>query len=178
LLAWRHPLSGAPIVAAVHRRDEIYDGPCVDAAPDLVLEPALERGYSYVWLPSAGDERASVRALALREYVAGKGGGMNGSHRPGGLWTLAGPAIAAGTRAAASITDVAPTVLYLAGLRAPSWMDGDLLAGVGGGGAIVESADGATPAAQSNARVVETDEGVDEEIWRRLVALGYLSGPE
>ena len=108
LLAWRHPATGEAIVRAVHRRDEIYAGPWVDLAPDLVLELALADGYSYACLPSTGAERASVRALDPEEYVAGKGGGMNGSHRAAGLWALAGPGIQAGTRAEAAIIDVAP----------------------------------------------------------------------
>ena len=201
LLAWRHPVSGARIVDAVHRRDELYAGPCVDAAPDLVLEPAFESGYSYVWLPSTGDEDASVRTLARVEYVAGKGGGMNGSHRADGLWVLAGPAIDAGARTTASITDVAPTVLYLAGVPVPSWMDGRLLAGVAGtpvveGAPIADptvvgaassangaaSGDGATSAdsvsATSPAVPIAAAGSDDDELWRRLVALGYLGGAE
>jgi len=179
LLAWRHPASGARIVAAVHRRDEIYTGGCVDGAPDLVLEPALENGYSYVWLPSTGDERASVRPLAPAEYVAGKGGGMNGSHRADGLWALAGPAVPRGMRAAASITDVAPTVLHLAGLPVPSWMDGRVIPGVAGEivTAGAESGNTATLAAFSGEPSARTA-GEEDELWRRLVALGYLEGAE
>ena len=179
LLAWRHPVSDARIVAAVHRRDEIYTGGCVDSAPDLVLEPALENGYSYVWLPSTGDERASVRPLAPAEYVAGKGGGMNGSHRADGLWALAGPAVARGIRAAASITDVAPTVLHLAGLPVPSWMDGRVIPGVAGEivTAGAESGNTATLAAFAGEPSARTA-GEEDELWRRLVALGYLEGAE
>jgi len=179
LLAWRHPVSGARIVAAVHRRDEIYTGGCVDGAPDLLLEPALENGYSYVWLPSTGDERASLRPLAPVEYVAGKGGGMNGSHRADGLWALAGPAVPRGMRAAASITDVAPTVLHLAGLPVPSWMDGRVIPGVAGEIVTAAAESGNTPTlatftGEPSARTA----GEEDELWRRLVALGYLEGAE
>jgi len=179
LLVWRHPVSGARIVAAVHRRDEIYTGGCVDGAPDLVLEPALENGYSYVWLPSTGDERASVRPLAPAEYVAGKGGGMNGSHRADGLWALAGPAVPRGMRAAASITDVAPTVLHLAGLPVPSWMDGRVIPGVAGEIVTAGAENGytATLAAFTGEPSARTA-GEEDELWRRLVALGYLEGAE
>ncbi|NIR03256.1 MAG: hypothetical protein GTN78_24155, partial [Gemmatimonadales bacterium] len=31
---------GLPVVAEVHRREEIYEGEAVDLAPDLVLEMA------------------------------------------------------------------------------------------------------------------------------------------
>jgi len=179
LLAWRHPVSGARIVAAVHRRDEIYTGGCVDGAPDLVLEPALENGYSYVWLPSTGGERASVRPLAPAEYVAGKGGGMNGSHRADGLWALAGPAVPRGMRAAASITDVAPTVLHLAGLPVASWMDGRVIPGVAGEIVTAGAENGytATLAAFTGEPSARTA-GEEDELWRRLVALGYLEGAE
>ncbi len=182
LLAWRHPANGARIVDAVHRRDEIYAGTCLEDAPDLVLESALENGYSYAWLPSTGDESASVRPLAPTEYVAGKGGGMNGSHRTDGLWALAGPAVAARARATASITDVAPTVLHLAGLPVPSWMDGRLLAGVAGMAVIADDAiaDVATiDDAAARACAPHVDDGSeDDELWRRLAALGYLGGAE
>jgi predicted AlkP superfamily phosphohydrolase/phosphomutase len=168
LLAWRHPATGAAVVRAVHRRDELYDGPYVGHAPDLVLELALEGDYSYVCLPSSGAERASVRSLGPDEYVAGKGGGMNGSHRPEGLWALAGPRVQPGVRARAAITDVAPTVLHLAGLPVPSWMDGCLLAGVPGPVAVDRHAGNVDPQAPAE------DGAAEGELWRRLASLGYL----
>jgi len=151
----------------------------VDGAPDLLLEPALENGYSYVWLPSTGDERASLRPLAPVEYVAGKGGGMNGSHHADGLWAHAGPAVPRGMRAAASITDVAPTVLHLAGLPVPSWMDGRVIPGVAGEIVTAAAESGNTPTlatftGEPSARTA----GEKDELWRRLVALGYLQGAE
>ena len=169
LLAWRNPTTGAPIVARVHRRDELYQGPCVSDAPDLVLELALDGGYSYPCLPTTPGERRSVRQLARAEHVAGKGGGMNGSHRSEGMWVLAGPTVAPRAATEASIVDVAPSVLHLAGLPAPSWMDGRLLPGVAGAMAVAD----AEPA------VPETIDGEDHdaELRRRLHALGYLSDP-
>jgi len=172
LLAWRHPLTGRRIVRAVHRRDALYAGPHVAEAPDLVLELETEGGYSYVCLPS--DERAtgSVRTLAPEEYVAGKGGGMNGSHRAEGLWALAGPNVVEGRRAEASIVDVAPTIMHLAGLAVPAWMDGRLLPGVAGEPTIGTDGDG-TPLAGPLGRPAAGD---GDELWRRLAALGYLEG--
>jgi predicted AlkP superfamily phosphohydrolase/phosphomutase len=169
LLAWRHPDTGAAIVAQVHRRDAIYDGPMVDAAPDLVLELALDGGHSFPCLPSTPAETRSIRRLTRREHVAGKGGGMNGSHRPEGLWVLTGPCVAATPALEAAIVDVAPSVLHLAGLPVPAWMDGRLLPGISGDATI----DDHVPLVA----VDQTDQDHEAELRRRLHALGYLSEP-
>jgi predicted AlkP superfamily phosphohydrolase/phosphomutase len=172
LLAWQHPSTGRCIVRAVHRRDALYAGAHVGEAPDLVLELETESEYSYVCLPSDEAASASVRTLRPEEYVAGKGGGMNGSHRAEGIWALAGPDVAAGGRVGASIVDVAPTVLHLAGLAVPSWMDGRLLPGVAGELTIGA---GEADAPQPGPLDASAARG-DDELWRRLAALGYLEG--
>lgn len=169
LLAWRHPETGAAIVEAVYRRDVLYHGPAVAEAPDLVLVLALENGYSYACLPTVPGERRSVRRLTPGEYVAGKGGGMNGSHRSQGLWVLAGPGVRPCAPTDAAIVDVAPTVLHLAGLPVPVWMDGRLLPGVDGRPSI----DLSHPVDRHRAAGRESGDGEDE-IWRRLASLGYL----
>lgn len=166
LLSWRHPDSRAPIVRHVHRRAALYDGPATDEAPDLVIELALEDGYSFPCLPTAPSETRSVRRLERREHVAGKGGGMNGSHRADGLWVLAGKGVAPMPEAGASIVDVAPSILHLAGLAVPSWMDGRVLPGVTGSVAIAAD-DPVLP-------VTEPADDHEAELRRRLHALGYL----
>jgi len=169
LLAWRHPVSGVPIVARVHRREDLYEGPFVDAAPDLVLELGYEDGYSFPCLPTTPAETRSVRSLAVHEHVAGKGGGMNGSHRPEGLWVLAGPGVTATPACEAAIVDVAPSMLHLAGLAVPAWMDGRLLPGVAGAACIDYDLPSTTDG--------PTDDDHEAELRRRLHALGYLSEP-
>ncbi|WP_410962384.1 hypothetical protein, partial [Salmonella sp. SAL4355] len=57
---------------------------------------------------------------------------MNGSHRADGLWVLAGNGVTTVPPCEAAIVDVAPSVLHLAGLAVPSWMDGRLLPGISG----------------------------------------------
>ncbi len=166
LLAWRHAESGAQIVRRVHRRDALYDGPATDEAPDLVIELALEDGYSFPCLPTAPSETRSVRRLERREHVAGKGGGMNGSHRAEGLWVLAGRGVHPMPHTGASIVDVAPSILHLAGLAVPSWMDGRVLPGISGPVAIADD-DPAFP-------VTEPADDHEAELRRRLHALGYL----
>src|SRR5439155_1604470 len=89
-------------------------GPFVERAPDLVLELALVDGYSRSCLPSAGPGPA-LRRLAPAEHGGGKGRGMNGAHRPDGLFVLAGAGVRpAGALGPAAIVDVLPTLLALA----------------------------------------------------------------
>jgi hypothetical protein len=94
---------------------------------------------------------------------------MNGSHRPEGLWVLTGPCVAATPALEAAIVDVAPSVLHLAGLPVPAWMDGRLLPGISGDATI----DDHVPLVA----VDQTDQDHEAELRRRLHALGYLSEP-
>jgi predicted AlkP superfamily phosphohydrolase/phosphomutase len=130
LEAWRNPATGERIVARAWRREELYHGPHVVDAPDILLELALENGYAYTCLSSQGRAGPAVRTLTPAERVGAKGGSMNGSHRPDGVLIMAGPGVrAAGEIAGAHLRDVAPTVLALLGEPVPADLDGRVLAG-------------------------------------------------
>jgi predicted AlkP superfamily phosphohydrolase/phosphomutase len=129
LLAWRNPDSGEPIVERAWTREELYWGPAVEHAPDIVLQPALDCGYSYTLLSSRGRPGASIRTLAPVEHLGAKGASMNGSHRPSGVLILAGAGVRPGAQLRdAHITDVAPTLLHLLGVPLPRYLDGRVLA--------------------------------------------------
>jgi predicted AlkP superfamily phosphohydrolase/phosphomutase len=128
LQAWQDPGTGQPIVARAWRREELYHGPYVGEAPDIVLELALDRGYAYTCQSSQGHPGPPLRLLTPAEHVGAKGQSMNGSHRAEGILMMAGPGIKAGGRlVGAHLMDVAPTVLALLGLAPPVAMDGRLL---------------------------------------------------
>ena len=117
--------SWAPIAKA-WQREELFQGGYVDRAPDIVLEPALEDGYSLSFL--RGRDGSAFRRLQPSEYLGGKERGMNGTHRPTGVLFLSKPAQAS----VADMQDVAPTVLAELGVGAPG-MDGTSLLGEGPG---------------------------------------------
>jgi predicted AlkP superfamily phosphohydrolase/phosphomutase len=128
LLDWRHPETGQPVVARARRREELYKGAAVEFAPDIVLEPALDRGYAHTLLSSGGQPGAPLRKLAAHERLGAKGGSMNGSHRPDGVLILAGAGVRAGVRlSGAQILDVAPTLLHLLSAPQPDHFDGQVL---------------------------------------------------
>jgi predicted AlkP superfamily phosphohydrolase/phosphomutase len=93
VLDWKLP-GGAPVVERARRREEVYDGPCVERAPDVVIELALDGGYGLSLVPTPwSDPRAgSVRTLRDDELAGGRGRGMNGTHRPAGVWIATGAA--------------------------------------------------------------------------------------
>ena len=97
LLDWKLPGGGA-VVARARRREEVYAGPCVERAPDVVVELALDAGYglSLVATPWDCPLTGSVRTLEPHELAGGRGRGMNGTHRPDGIL------LAVGARRAAS----------------------------------------------------------------------------
>jgi predicted AlkP superfamily phosphohydrolase/phosphomutase len=120
-LRWR---DGEPIVAAVHRREDLYAGPELDKIPDLVVE-----FREYAWLGKGNlrektpalEDRIAIRAHPDQLYAGG--------HRQEGIFVLAGPDARAGAElVGAGIADVAPTMMYLLGEAVPAAFEGRLLA--------------------------------------------------
>jgi predicted AlkP superfamily phosphohydrolase/phosphomutase len=144
-------------VARAYCREELYSGPYVDSAPDIILALALEDGYSHSFLRSHGKE--SFRRLEPPEYAGGKEKGMAGNHRPSGVLFLSKPTVAG----AASLLDVAPTVLADMGVAGPP-MEGTPLVGAHretAASALLSEPQHYTPAQEA-------------EIERRLRNLGYF----
>ena len=154
----------------VWRREELYRGPFVSSAPDLLLELARVDGYTPSCLRSGGPGPA-IRRLAPHEHGGGKGSGMNGSHRRHGLFVLAGPGVrAAGELPAADIVDVLPTLLALGGVPVPEALDGRPI------GAAVEAPArlGPDPVPVPAGRPLGYDRADERDVRDRLTALGYL----
>jgi predicted AlkP superfamily phosphohydrolase/phosphomutase len=168
LLDWRDPHTGAAVVERVWHRDELYHGPCVAAAPDLVLELAAPGGYSYVGVPSYGVAGPAIEALDPAA-LGGKLAGMSGSHRPDGLFMLHGAPVEPGRVDGVQIADMAPTILALCGVGAPVDWDGRPLTALRLGSRA--------PALPSTwvAHEVDYDAAQAAELERRLERLGYLA---
>lgn len=128
LEAWCHPETGSPIVQRAWRREDLYQGPWVHLAPDIVLELALDRGYTMTCLSSGGHPGQAFRKLTAEERLGFKGGSMNGSHRPEGILLLHGAGVRQNaTLAGAGLADIAPTALALLGTGIPPGLDGRAL---------------------------------------------------
>ncbi len=102
-------------------------------------------------------------------------------HRPWGIWIVHGPGVRPGAAGPASVYDVAPTVLALAGLPLAGDMPGRLLP-------AVERSDGGRPASIGSYELVGApldhgeapaiDAEAAAEMIANLKALGYVGGAE
>jgi predicted AlkP superfamily phosphohydrolase/phosphomutase len=116
----RDPASGRRIVAAVHRREELFSGPHLDRVPDLVVE-----FVDYEWL-GKGNLKSRTETIWDRIEIAGTPASYVGSHRHEGIVALAGPSAAPGGLYA-RIEDIAPTIQYLLGEPIPESFEGQLI---------------------------------------------------
>lgn len=161
----RNPNTGEPIVAEVWTRDEIFEGPYGENAPDLTL--VLADGGLISILRSD----ASVKP---RPWPVG-------THRPQGIFIARGPAMQSGvTPGELSILDVAPMLLYSLGLPVPADMMGTVSTDVFTSEAlrirpveIVESQSSATTNTSRPSAVV-FDADAEATMMKRLRALGYV----
>jgi predicted AlkP superfamily phosphohydrolase/phosphomutase len=108
--------TGELVVEKIYRKEELYSGPHLKEAPDILFLPKdLE-------IAAFGEyEFASHRVLDFSW-------GVSGSHRMDGLLMMRGKRIRPGvTIQGAEIIDLAPSILYLLGLPIPKEMDGRVL---------------------------------------------------
>lgn len=114
LLESKDPETGMPLLYKVHHRNDLYVGDYTWRAPDIVLQM---NDHSVGW----------ARGYPLRCKILTPVSGPAGIHHPAGIFAAYGRDIVPETRIDASITDVAPTILYNVGLPVPKYMDGRVL---------------------------------------------------
>jgi predicted AlkP superfamily phosphohydrolase/phosphomutase len=87
LFKWVDPETGQPLVRKVHKREEVYCGPWVERAPDLLIEWHLDQGYSYLF-KNSGKIKETHGCSASSAGGAGKV--EIGDHRDDGVLLIAG----------------------------------------------------------------------------------------
>ncbi len=121
----RDPRDGSLIISRVFRREELFDGPCANEAPDLVLD--WWSGGGFAAEPSFAED-ADKPVLKIRERAPMREPEWSGTHRLQGVMILRGKAAKPGVRIEdARLIDIAPTLLYLLRQKIPSGLDGRVL---------------------------------------------------
>ena len=161
---FRDPRTGRKLIGEVMRREEVYSGPHVDQAPDLILRPK-EPSDIFFGLADFG-HRDTVSTVYR----------YSGMHRDYGMLIMNGPACAAGQQIeGAAIQDIAPTVLHIMGLPVPTDMDGRVLEDAFADGYMdafpLEMADASAAAGNGATDADYTEEG-EKEILERLARIG------
>ncbi len=114
LKALPHPQTGAPLISDIHTRAQVFDGPYLEQAADVIFSI---QGYLYQASVKMGLDSESI--LGQSEYED------SGSHRPEGILVMSGPGIQPGAKIeSAGVADILPTMLALAGLPIPKDIDG------------------------------------------------------
>lgn len=117
----KDPETGKNIVDKVFKKEEIYNGECLEDAPDLFIVPEMQyheiASFSDVLTKPTGN----IDEIDFRLR-------RSGQHRLNGILLMEGKNIKKGiTIKNAEIIDLAPTILYMIGIRIPSDMDGKVL---------------------------------------------------
>jgi predicted AlkP superfamily phosphohydrolase/phosphomutase len=125
LQALQDPRTGKPVICRIYRREEAFQGAYSGEAPDLIIDWWSGDGVSSS--PSFAEE-GDQPPLNIRERQPMKEPEWSGTHRRDGILVAKGGPIRNGAQiSGARLMDMAPTLLYLAGQKIPSDMDGKVL---------------------------------------------------
>lgn len=111
------PERGGKIIDSIYVKEDIYEGPYVGSAPDVLC---LERpGYLFFSLALTPDLRLFDRGPSPDRA-------FSGFHKRKGIIFMYGEGVDAGTRIEARIIDITPTILTYLGVPVPAEMDGSV----------------------------------------------------
>jgi predicted AlkP superfamily phosphohydrolase/phosphomutase len=160
-----HPVTNEPLVEKIYEREDLYQGPHADLAPDLTV---VLKDWRY-------------RTIGLHDFtthtVIGPAFGPTGDHRPEGILIVHGKAFKQGAKPLnASLLDLAPTVLQLLGVPVPNDMDGRVLTELFDPAVVSTTVtyEDASDPQNAQAITVGYDEDDEEAVQKRLADLGYL----
>lgn len=157
--------TGEPLVKAVHLASEVYTGPQLDRAPDMLVD--------WTDVVVVNGLRTSYQG---KEIVVTEPSGEDlrkGNHRREGLLIAAGPGLPIGTAPdGTNIQDLPATFLALLSAPAPGQLDGRVLTELVGDRVTTEAA----PAMDANTEEAPSPYTLEEEaaVEERLKDLGYL----
>jgi len=163
LRSLKDPETSKLVIKACYVPEDLYWGPYVDRAPDIVLD--LNDGYQI------------SRCLYANEWVTKKSP-TTGYHHRDGILVVQGPGVREGAELGpASILDLTPTILNYSGVPVPSDCDGKVLADLFSADSDVKERQPQflEPLPASDVHGLSVGPSGDmSQVEERLRALGYL----
>jgi len=173
LMRLKDPDTGVLLVEKVWKREELYAGPLLEAAPDIIVgwrdyayytQGNLKRGDGSVFL-----EKLSIDSSDFEH---------TGTHRLNGTLVLSGHGIIKKGLCVegAGLADIAPTILHIMGQPVPDNMDGRVLTEafedefIAANSPVMEGASNI----RDNAVKVGYSDDDKKEMQEKLKGLGYL----
>jgi len=154
------PGDNKPVLDRIYKREEVITGPVAGGAPDLF---PVCRDYSY----ELSDGLFSPSVITDYRHLP------RGFHHMDGIFGIAGPDARKQSGAQASLYDIAPTALHLAGLKIPA-MDGRALVEFLTSDRRPEIEDMDLPVAGAGAEAAPYSDEEEAQIEESLRNLGYL----
>lgn len=162
LLNLRDSETGFPVIDSVYRREDLYRGPYLECAPDLIAEPLRHEED-----PGGNFALSSAPIGPLFDAQTP----YTGNHTLDGIFLAWGKGLRHGPLQGVQIIDLAPTILHALGLSIPRHMDGEVLDIFEGKERDPHYVEDFTPLGEKESAISPEDE---ETIRRRLAGLGYL----
>jgi predicted AlkP superfamily phosphohydrolase/phosphomutase len=157
----RDPSTGERVIHRVDRREDIYSGPFLDYAPDLVITEFDERYHFYFFPYNHYTKAFNPPGLAT------------GNHAYDGILIARGPDIRPTAISGARLIDVMPTICRILGLPIPGDVDGRTLTEMLAADTLAVAPPGETPSPSEVTRRTLTKEE-KEGLEQRLRGLGYI----
>jgi predicted AlkP superfamily phosphohydrolase/phosphomutase len=152
---------GAPLIEHIWKKEEIYRGAHLDAAPDILFLPRNLETIAF------GDFEFGSNKVLEKSF------GVSSSHRMNGIFIASGAGIRnIGEFRGAQLIDLAPTLLHLLGLPVPRDVDGRVLTEILTDARTVEYGGTSEGRATTSEGYTEEEE---QEVLERLADLGYIS---
>lgn len=168
----RDPDTGDRIIDRVYRREELYEGPYVAKAPDLLI-----KWHDYSYYTSVNPKVETGEIFGPCGYIDSSEYRHIGTHRLDGIFIASGKMVKKEVSIeGANIVDLAPTILHLFGQPIPDDMDGRVLEDIftedflSGNPPRYRSASGEDGTASTVAYSSEEEQDIKE----RLKGLGYI----
>lgn len=118
LTALINPATAAAPLLQVLPREDLYNGPFLSLAPDLILEPRRA---------DPDPRRNTTCSPAFGPHCFGDSGELTGNHTLDGIFLAAGPDIAPGRLTGSHLLDLAPTILHALAAPVPDDLEGQIL---------------------------------------------------